>query len=155
MTKDKKFAVLRIGFGLIWAVDAFFKWSPAIRDNIIGVLTQTAKGQPAWEASWIQLWVHVASINPPLFGILVALVETALAAALIFGIFPRIALWCGFLFILFVWSVPQGFGGPYAAGATDIDSGLIYALVFIALIIGHGWREYALGTSLAKRFVRA
>lgn len=155
MNQDKQFALLRILFGFAWAFDAYFKWSPAIRYNIIGVLTQAADGQPAWEQAWIQVWVHIASINPSLFGLLVALIETALAAALIFGIMPRTALWCGLIFSLFVWSVPQGFGGPYAPDSTDIDSGIIYALTFAGLIMGKGWKEYALGTSVARRFIRA
>ena len=152
MTQEKKFALLRIAFGFVWAVDAYFKWQPAIRGNIIGVLTQAADGQPAWEAAWIHLWVNVANINPMLFGTGIAVIETLLAIALIFGIFPRIALWCGLLFALMVWSVPQGFGGPYASDTTDIDSGLIYALVFVALILGNAWREFALGTKFLKRF---
>ena len=152
MTQEKKFALLRIAFGLVWAVDAAFKWLPAVRGNIVGVLAQALDGQPAWEAAWIHVWVNIANYNPALFGTGIAVVETLLALALIFGIFPRLALWCGLLFALLVWSVPQGFGGPYAADSTDIDSGLIYALVFVALILGNAWRSLSLSSSLLKRF---
>jgi len=30
-------------------------------------------------------------------------------------------------------AIPEGFGGPYTAGATDIGTGIIYAVVFAAL----------------------
>ena len=155
MTQEKKFSLLRIAFGCVWAIDAYFKWQPAIRGQIMGVRTQAADGQPAWEAAWINVWVHLANINPLAFGTMIAVVETLLAIALIFGIFPRGAMWCGLLFALMVWSVPQGFGGPYAADTTDIDSGLIYALVFVGLILGNAWKEFSLTAALRRRFIHA
>jgi nitrite reductase (NO-forming) len=36
--------------------------------------------------------------------------------------------------MLLVWGVPEGFGGPYSSGATDIGTGIIYALLFAALL---------------------
>ena len=36
-------------------------------------------------------------------------------------------------FSLLVWSVGEAFGGPYAAGSTDIGTAIIYAFVFAAL----------------------
>lgn len=150
MTQDRKFALLRIAFGFAWAVDAYFKWTPAIREHIVDVLTQAQSGQPAWEVAWIQLWVHIAGINPLLFGTLVACAETALALALIFGVFSRLTLWAGLIFSILVWSAPQGFGGPYVPGTTDIDSGVIYAFVFVALILGRAWRHYGIHSLFAR-----
>ena len=36
---------------------------------------------------------------------------------------------------LVIWAVPEGLGGPYTAGATDIGTGIIYTLVFILLYL--------------------
>lgn len=94
------------------------------------------------------MWVHVAQINPLTFGMLIALVETAVALSLITGVFSRSAIPAGLAFALLIWSVPQGFGGPYAADTTDIDSGVIYAMVFAALWIGSAWRSLNLGKSI-------
>ena len=141
MDTEKKFGILRVVFGFVWLVDALLKWMPPIRDHIVDILTQAQAGQPALEYAWIQFWVSIANIQPELFGIFIALVETLLALSLITGIFSRAALWSGILFSFLVWSVPQGFGGPYQPGVTDIDSGIIYMLLFIALIIGHAWRR--------------
>ena len=151
MMNRRRFGVLRILFGFAWAIDASFKWQPTIRDNIIGVLTQARDGQPLWEQTWINVWVHIASINPEFFGILIASVETALALSLITGVLSRTALYLGVPFALLIWSVPQGFGGPYGAGTTDIDSGIIYALLFIALIFGRAWERYDLYNLLPRR----
>jgi uncharacterized membrane protein YphA (DoxX/SURF4 family) len=151
MNKDTGFAIVRILFGLAWAVDAAFKWMPAIRLNIIDVLTQAQAGQPALESAWIGLWVHMANFNPVAFGTLIAVVETLLALSLITGVFSKAAMYCGTLFALLIWSVPQGFGGPYDAGSTDIDSGGIYFLLFVALILGESWKRYTLETLFLKR----
>ncbi|HVB19991.1 MAG TPA: hypothetical protein VNF51_01725 [Candidatus Paceibacterota bacterium] len=142
MNKEKEFALLRIATGLVWAADAAFKWAPQIRLHIVEVLTQTQAGQSAFESSWIQFWVHVANVNPILFGTGIALVETALSISLITGVFSRAALYCGVVFAFLIWSVPQGFGAPYVAGNTDIDSGIVYLLLFVALILGQSWRRY-------------
>ena len=99
---ERSFGVLRIVFGIVWAIDAAFKWSPAIRDNIVSVLQQAQDGQPAWEQAWINVWVHIAQINPEYFGILIALVETALALSLITGVLSRWALIAGVPFALLI-----------------------------------------------------
>jgi thiosulfate dehydrogenase [quinone] large subunit len=36
---------------------------------------------------------------------------------------------------LVIWSTAEGFGGPYAAGSTDIGAAIIYVLVFVALFL--------------------
>ena len=151
MESDKKFALLRIAFGIVWTIDAYFKWTPEIRLHIIDVLTQAQAGQPALESAWINVWVHIANVNPVLFGTLIALIETALALSLITGIFSRVAMYCGVLFAFLIWSVPQGLGGPYAPGSTDIDCGIIYLLLFLTLIAGNAWRRYNLGVYLFAR----
>jgi hypothetical protein len=33
-----------------------------------------------------------------------------------------------------IWGVAEGFGGPYASGASDIGTAIIYALVFVCLL---------------------
>jgi uncharacterized membrane protein YphA (DoxX/SURF4 family) len=151
MNTEQKFALLRIATGFVWAADAAFKWMPEIRLHIVDVLTQAQAGQSALESAWINVWVHIANSNPVLFGTGIALVETALALSLITGIFSRVAMYCGVVFAFLVWSVPQGFGAPYVAGNTDIDSGIVYLLLFVALIMGNAWRRYSLGTLLFAR----
>ena len=151
MNREKRFALVRILFGFVWAVDAGLKWVPEIRLHIVDVLAQTQVGQPALEYAWIQLWVNIAGMHPLFFGTGIALVETALALSLITGVFSRAALYCGVVFSFLVWSVPQGFGGPYGPGSTDIDSGSIYLFVFVLLILGSAWQRYNLQPLLWKK----
>ena len=151
MTRDKGFALVRIMFGLVWAIDAAFKWQPEIRLHIVDTLSQAQAGQPALEFSWIQLWVTLASAHPVFFGTMIALLETVLALSLLTGVLSRLALYLGVPFAFLIWSVPQGFGGPYTSGQTDIDSGIIYLLLFTALIHGQAWKEYNLGAKIFKK----
>ncbi|MHB8289002.1 MAG: hypothetical protein ACYDEY_07145 [Acidimicrobiales bacterium] len=38
--------LLRVAFGVIWAVDASFKWTAGFREGYLGDLTSAASGQP-------------------------------------------------------------------------------------------------------------
>ena len=127
--------LLRIVFGLIWAVDAWFKWQPAFLDNFLGYLTSARQDQPPLVGDWIRLWVNVVGVNPNFFAHLVALTESAIAIALILGIFTNLTALVGVLLSLAVWSTAEGFGGPYVAGSTDIGSAIIYVPVFVGLYL--------------------
>ncbi|OYV84232.1 MAG: hypothetical protein B7X04_00060 [Parcubacteria group bacterium 21-54-25] len=107
-----------------------------------------AQGQSALVQAWIHLWVYGVSVDPHLFGIIVALAETTIAIGLIFGLFTKVAMAGGIAMTLVIWSTAEGFGGPYVAGSTDIGAAIIYVIVFIALWLGKSWREYSLDARL-------
>lgn len=139
--ETRKFAILRIVFGIIWAVDAYFKWQPAFFANFTSYLSGSIGDQPYLVKQWIDLWIHVIGINPGLFALFVALIETAIAFALILGIFPKLTVSAGVAMGIIIWSTAEGFGGPYTAGSTDIGAAIIYVLVFLALYFGHAWDD--------------
>ena len=58
-----------------------------------------------------------------------------LGLALIFGFIKKIAYSLGIVLSLLIWSIPEGFGGPYGPSSTDVGTAVIYAIVFIALIL--------------------
>ena len=149
--EDRSFAILRIVFGLVWIIDASFKWNPAFLNNFTDYLTQGAQGQPTLVQAWIDLWVKSVSVDPHLFAIIVAVSETAIALGLIFGLFTEIAIAGGIAMTLVIWSTAEGFGGPYIAGSTDIGAAIIYAIVFVALWLGRCWRYYSIDSVLKKR----
>ena len=60
----------------------------------------------------------------------------------------------GMVYSLVLWSVPEGFGGPYGPTSTDIGTAIIYAFVFLALILINtefGTSKYSLDSILEKR----
>ena len=151
MSQSKKFAILRIAFGLIWAVDAYFKWQPAFFANFVSYLTGNLDGQSEIVKQWIGIWVHLVGVNPGFFALVVALGETAIAIGLIFGLFTRIALWGGIAMSIVIWATAEGFGGPYMSGSTDIGAAIIYALLCVALLIGRSWEELSVDNLLSKK----
>jgi len=148
--EDRSFAALRIVFGLVWLVDAVFKWNPAFINNFTDYLTQGAQGQPALVQDWIDLWIRGVSVDPHFFAVIVAISETLIAIGLLFGLFTKVAMTGGIAMTLVIWSTAEGFGGPYVAGSTDVGAAVIYVIVFVALWLGKCWRYYSLDARLRK-----
>jgi thiosulfate dehydrogenase [quinone] large subunit len=127
--------VLRIIFGLVWAVDAWFKWQPDFINNFSDYLTGTLEGQPPAVQSWISFWINIVKVDSHVFAHIVAISETALAVGLILGVFSNLTNLGGILLAVVIWSTAEGFGGPYVPGSADIGSAIIYALVFAGLFL--------------------
>lgn len=131
----KGIGILRIVFGLIWAVDAWFKWQPDFINKFADYLTGALDGQPAAVQAWINFWIHIVNVDPHVFAHIVAIAETLVALGLIFGVFSNLTNIGGGLLTLVIWSTAEGFGGPYVPGSADIGSAIIYTLVFAALFL--------------------
>ena len=133
--RRKAFGILRIVFGLTWAIDAQFKWQPDFQTGFVKYLTGALDGQPFLVKTWIGFWIQIVKVDPQVFAVIVAVSETALAVALILGVLSNLADLGGVLLTLVIWSTAEGFGGPYKAGSTDIGTAIIYFFVFVALFI--------------------
>ena len=130
---SKHVAVLRIIFGLMWAIDAAFKWQSAFKDCFLDQIKCAAVGQPSWLHGWFNFWIHLLSHGPHSFAFAVTIIETLIALALIFGLARRTVYLTAAFFSLLIWAIPEGFGGPYSATSTDIGTGIIYSVVFFSL----------------------
>lgn len=148
-------AALRVAFGIIWVANAAFTWTPQFATHYVGYLHNAAQGQPAWSAFWFDLWIALVTPNAGLFIGLTRLIETVLALALVLGIARKTMYVAGALFSLLIWSTAEGFGGPYAVGATNMGTGISYVLIFLALIAINyrsGSSPYSLDYYLEKRW---
>jgi thiosulfate dehydrogenase (quinone) large subunit len=130
-----RYLAVRIGFGLIWAIDATLKWLPGFRHGFLGMIQDSAQGQPAWLAPWFHFWTGAIAPAPGLFAVLTAVAETAVCLSLLLGIFQRAGFAVGTVMGLMIWGVGEGFGGPYGSGATDIGCAVMYSVVFAALLL--------------------
>jgi len=129
-------ASLRIAFGVIWFVDAVLKWQPAFQANFSQIVASVAHGQPGFLTWWFSIWQVIVTGRAPIFAVLTATTETYLAFALIAGFARKFTYTIGIAYGLFVWSVAEGFGGPYVPGTTtDVGAAIIYSLVFWALLL--------------------
>ncbi|MBS0433118.1 MAG: multicopper oxidase domain-containing protein [Proteobacteria bacterium] len=129
---------LRVAFGLIWVANAAFTWTSEFAVHYVGYLHNAAQGQPAWSAWWFDSWIALVTPHATLFVWLTRIIETALALALLLGFARKTVYMLGALFSLLVWSTAEGFGGPYTIGATNMGAGIVYVLVFIALMAING-----------------
>lgn len=136
----KAIALLRIAFGVIWAVDAALKWLPSFAQHtMMDELEEASAGQPAPVQTWIGAWMRLLELNPDVFGMLLALAETAIAVGLLGGAFTTAVCAAGGALSLMIWSTGEGFGGPYGDGATDVGASLVYVPLFAVLaVIGAG-----------------
>jgi thiosulfate dehydrogenase [quinone] large subunit len=130
----RRVAVARIAFGVLFGIDAALKWLPSFsRGGFLDQVSGAAQGQPGWLRPWFHFWTRVLSSDPRLFAYTTAVAETLIALALVFGVARSVTYFAAVLFTLAIWAIPEGFGGPYTHGATDIGPGIIYAVVFLAL----------------------
>ncbi len=138
LTLSKRLAALRISFGLIWCVDAALKFQPAFYKGLLNFLMSKDLGEPTWLNGWFHFWYKLVAVNPSLFAFLILILEVLIAVSLIFGIARRLIYLISIPFCLLIWAVGEAFGGPYVAGTTDINAGLIYVLVFLFLYTVEG-----------------
>src|SRR5262245_36438201 len=143
--------VLRILFGIVWGIDAWFKWQPDFVNNFKDYLTSAQQDQPWPVHHWIGFWVNTVGVDPTVFAYLVAAGETAIAIALILGVFVNLTSVVGVLLTMVIWSTAEGFGGPYKAGSTDIGAAIIYPLVFAGLFLSSAGLYYGLDRRLTPK----
>jgi thiosulfate dehydrogenase (quinone) large subunit len=136
----KTIALLRIAFGVIWAVDASLKWLPSFAQHtLLDELENASVGQPTPVQAWIGTWMRFVAADPEAFGILLALAETAIAVGLLSGALTNAVCATGGTLSFVIWATGEGFGGPYGDGTTDVGASLMYVLAFALLAaIGAG-----------------
>ena len=147
--------VFRVLFGIIWGIDGALKFSPGVVSSFAGMVSDASSGQPAWLAPWFAFWSTQASANPALLVYLTGALELAVAFALIAGFLRKIAYLGGAVLSLFIWAVPEGFGGPYGPSSTDIGTGIIYAMTFLMLLVinaAYGPSRWSLDAVLERRW---
>lgn len=146
---------IRIVFGFVWLIDGALKFQTGVADSLSQMISDAGQGQPAWLAPWFQFWTEAVAVNPGFFVTTIGLLELAVAFALLFGFLRKIAYTGGILLSLVIWSVPEGFGGPYGPSSTDIGTGIIYAFVFLLLLIinaSFGPSRYSVDYMLERRW---
>ena len=126
---------LRIVFGVVWGVDAWFKWQPGFINGFSDYLSGAQQDQPLLVHHWIDFWINLVGVDPTVFAYLVAIGETAIALTLILGILTNLTTVAGSALALIIWSTAEGFGGPYTSNTVDIGAAVIYVLVFAGLFL--------------------
>lgn len=147
-------SLVRILFGLIWGIDAYFKWQPSFQQHLEGVISGGAKGQPGFLAPWFDFAKGAVAIDPTLWAYGTALAETGLAIVLLLGLARKVTYIGGAVYSLLIWATAEGLGRTSGV-ATDIGTAIIYSVVFLALLAldmrGKGTRPYSLDAVIERR----
>lgn len=133
----KGIGVLRIVFGLLWGIDAWFKWQPEFINRFANYLTGTLEGQSHAVQAWINFWINFINVDPHNFAHFVAVAESGVAIGLILGVFSNLTNASGVLLTLAIWSTTKSFGRPYVPGSADIVTTFILVVVFVGLFLAN------------------
>jgi uncharacterized membrane protein YphA (DoxX/SURF4 family) len=145
--------IVRFLFGIVWMIDGALKFQPGF--SMIDTIRSAAQGSPAWLAPWFNFWIQITNTNSVFAMYSAGAIELILAFALILGFLRKIVYIVGFLYSLVIWSVPEAFGGPYGPASTDIGVGIIYAFVFLLLMMTNaalGPNKLSLDYIIEKKF---
>jgi len=146
---------IRIFLGIVWLIDGYLKFSPGLVDSFPDLVRSAGDGQPTWLQPWFNFWSSATTGNAALFVYTTGVLEVALGLALVLGFMRKIAYLGGIVFSLFIWAIPEGFGGPYGPGSTDIGTGIIYSFVFLSLVIINtisGPSKYSLDFLIERKY---
>lgn len=144
-------ATVRIGFGVIWTIDAVFKWLPGFvhGQTLDDELGGAADIHTPLVHQWIQLWHAIATGAPTTFAVGTAVVETLIALGLLLGAFTNVVLIGSAIWSLGIWSSAEGFGLPWSAsGITDLGPSVGYIFASLALLVAYGGATWSLDTRL-------
>ncbi|MEY9847816.1 hypothetical protein [Streptacidiphilus sp. MAP5-3] len=150
-------AVVRIGFGLVWAVDASFKWLPGFihGQTISDELGQATSIHIPVIHQWLQMWHTIGGASPGAFAVVTAVTETAIALGLIFGVLSNAVFVGSALYSLGIWSSAEAFGLPWSTpGITDVGPSVAYIFASLALLHAHAGATWSLDTRLRTRLGR-
>src|SRR5579884_2203954 len=143
--RERGIGIARITFGLVYIVAAILKWQPQFQSTFVAQVSAAKDGQSGPVQAWISFWANLVSSNPLLFARIEATTESALAVFLLLGIFSNLTSIVGMLLSLGIWSIPEGFGGPYIPGhSTDIGTAFPYAILFAVFLCISAGRYYGL-----------
>ena len=146
--------LIRVVFGAIWLIDGSLKFQPSTADAVVQMIQSAAQGMPQLLAPWFNFWSMTVGQNPAFWVGIIGTCELLIGLALVFGVMRKTVYALGMVLSLFIWAVPEALGGPYGPGATDIGTGIIYALVFLALMsinAGYGPSRLSVDYWLEKR----
>jgi uncharacterized membrane protein YphA (DoxX/SURF4 family) len=139
---------LRLGIGLVWAVNLIFIFDP--QNHFFSTFASTASSFSSVSLGGTGFPAFVAS-HPALFSVLIAGVTLYLAVAFLLGLTTRLAcgVGAGFAIALLVSQWGATFVIP---GGTDVGPMPIYLGVYLALAVGHAGRYFSLDAVIAARW---
>jgi uncharacterized membrane protein YphA (DoxX/SURF4 family) len=147
-------AAFRIAFGVIWAIDATFKFQPGfVHGQTLGdELGGGATIKTPVIHQWIGLWHDAALSHPAAFAVGTGIVESCIALGLLLGAFSNLVFLGSAAFSFGIWSAAEGFHLPWSrSGITDLGPSVGYVVASLALFAGAAGASWSIDTKLRSR----
>src|SRR6476659_2665750 len=121
-------AVVRILFGALWACDASFKWQPGFihGQTLHDELGKVSKVNTPVIHQWLALTHIFGMASPPVTAVVIAIVETLAALALMFGVLSNAAFVGSAILSFGISSGVEAFNLPLRPGMTDLGPSVGY-----------------------------
>ena len=148
-------SVFRVLFGVVWLIDGYLKFQNDFVGQFPGIVQTAQSNAPGWLQGWYAFWAAQATANPAGIVDTTGALELALGIALVFGLGRKLAYAGGTALSLLIWAVPEGFGGSYGPGTTDVGVGVVYAMLFLGLAIlnaTYGPSRWSLDAQIERRW---
>lgn len=136
------FTAFRIAFGIVWLIDGLIKFTYLQPSDIVSMVQTAGQGAPSWLQPWYNFWLSSVTSQPTAVYYSIGIIEILLGLVLIAGFLRKPVYIVGLLYSLMIWAVPEGFGGPYGPGSTDIGTAAAYVFVFAAMILAERSAKY-------------
>ena len=150
-------AAVRIAFGVIWAIDATFKWLPGFihGQTLDEELGGGSKIHTPVIHQWLQLWHGIGTASPGAFAVGTAIVETLIALCLLLGAFSNTVFIGSAVFSFGIWSTAEQFHLPWTrSGITDLGPSIGYVIAALALYCAAAGTTWSLDRVLRGRLGR-
>lgn len=149
-------AVVRILFGVLWAIDASFKWMPGFigGQTMPDELGRADKVHIPVMHQWLELWHTVGLANPAATATIIAIVETMAALGLIFGVLSNAAFIGTAILSFGISSGAEGFHLPFHGGMTDLGPSAGYVFASLGLFFAAAGSTWSVDTWLRPRLGR-
>lgn len=147
-------AAVRIAFGVIWAIDASFKWLPGFihGQTLDDELGGAADVHTPVIHQWLQMWHDIGTANPGAFAVGTAVIETLIALGLLFGAFSNLVFIGSAIFSLSIWSTAEHFHLPWTkSGITDLGPSIGYVIASLALFCCAAGSTWSVDRKLRNR----
>jgi uncharacterized membrane protein YphA (DoxX/SURF4 family) len=150
-------AIVRIVFGVIWAIDAIFKFLPGFvhGQTLVKELGAGADISTPVIHQWIQLWSNAASLSPPTFAIGTGVIEALIAVCLLVGAFSNLVFIGSAIWSFGIWSAAEGFHLPWSKpGITDLGPSVGYVVASLVLFFAAAGATWSVDGRLRPRMAR-
>jgi thiosulfate dehydrogenase [quinone] large subunit len=146
-------AVVRILFGVLWACDASFKWQPGFihGQTLHDELGKVADVNTPAIHQWLALANMVGMANPPVTAVVIAIIETLAALALILGVLSNAAFIGSAILAFGIWSGAEAFHLPFHSGMTDLGPSVGYIFASLALFFAAAGSTWSVDSWLRPR----